>query len=339
MAQVLDCQTASMPFTYLGLPMGTTRPLVKDFAPLIDRVERRLSATVSFLSYGDSLVLINSVLSSQPTYSMCTLVIPQGFIEVIDKAKTRCLWRKAKNKERVNSLASWEMICKPKKKEGLGVMDLQLQNKALLIKFLAKFYNNADVPWVALIRDSYYYHTVPHAVVKSGSFWCRGVLGLAHEWCKLATCQVGNGHSTLFWEDNWSGQVLPEKFPRLFSYAKNQMISVHDLMSSSQILDEFHLPLSVQAFHEFNEVQGILAGVFLEDEADMWIFSSNKGVYTSNSFYRLQFSHLENHIPSCWIWKSRCMSKHRFFAWLLLHDRFNTKDMIGRRNWKQQDNN
>ena len=218
-------------------------------------------------------------------------------------------------------------------------MDLQLQNKALLIKFLAKFYNNADVPWVALIRDSYYYHTVPHAVVKSGSFWWRGVLGLAHEWCKLATCQVGNGHSTLFWEDNWFGQVLPEQFPRLFSYAKNQMISVHDLMSSSQILDEFHLPLSVQAFHEFNEVQGILAGVFLEDEADMWIFSSNKGVYTSNSFYRLQFSHLENHIPSCWIWKSRCMSKHRFSAWLLLHDRFNTKDMIGRRNWKLQDNN
>ena len=133
MAEVLNCQIASMPFTYLGLPMGTTKSLIKDFSPLIDRVERRLSATVSFLSYGDSLVLVNSVLSSLPTYYICTLVIPKGVIEIIDKARRRCLWRKDKNKERVNSLASWEMVCKPKKKGGLGIMDLHLQNKTFLI--------------------------------------------------------------------------------------------------------------------------------------------------------------------------------------------------------------
>ena len=62
LANILGCQIAAMPFTYLGLQMGTTRPTMKDFAPLIDRVERMLSATASFLSYGDSLVLVNSVL-------------------------------------------------------------------------------------------------------------------------------------------------------------------------------------------------------------------------------------------------------------------------------------
>ena len=38
-----------------------------------------------------------------------------------------------KNKERVNSLAAWDMICKPKEKGGLGILDLRIQNKALLI--------------------------------------------------------------------------------------------------------------------------------------------------------------------------------------------------------------
>ena len=150
--------------------MGTTKPVIKDFAPLIDRVERRLSSIVSFLSYDDSLVLVNSVLSSLPTYYMCTLVIPKEVIEVIDKARRRCLWRKDKNKKRVNSVAAWEMICKPKKKGGLGIMDLHVQNKALLPKFLDKFYNHAYIPWVTLIRNSYYYQTVPHAVVKSAWF-------------------------------------------------------------------------------------------------------------------------------------------------------------------------
>jgi hypothetical protein len=34
---------------------------------------------------------------------------------------------------------------------GLGIVDFQKQNAALLIKFLDKFYNKGDVPWVQLI--------------------------------------------------------------------------------------------------------------------------------------------------------------------------------------------
>ena len=126
--------------------MGTTKPTIKDFAPLIDRIERRLSATVSFLSYGDSLVLVNYVLPSLPTYYMCSLVIPKGVIDVIDKSRRRCLWRKDKNKQRFNSLASWDMVCKPKDKGGLGIINLHVQNKALLLKHLDSFYNNNMFP-------------------------------------------------------------------------------------------------------------------------------------------------------------------------------------------------
>jgi hypothetical protein len=78
LAGVFGCQLGSMPFAYLGLPMGTTKPCIRDMSPLIDRVERRLSATSSFLSYGDGLVFVNSVLSSLPTFFMLTLRNPVG---------------------------------------------------------------------------------------------------------------------------------------------------------------------------------------------------------------------------------------------------------------------
>jgi hypothetical protein len=81
-----------MPFTYLGLPMGTTKPSIRDMSPLIDRVERRLSDVSSFLSYGDRLVLVNSVLSSLPTHYMLTLRLPPGIIVVLDRARRHCLW-------------------------------------------------------------------------------------------------------------------------------------------------------------------------------------------------------------------------------------------------------
>jgi len=34
----------SFPFTYLGLPLGTTKLKIEEFALLLDRVERKLTA-------------------------------------------------------------------------------------------------------------------------------------------------------------------------------------------------------------------------------------------------------------------------------------------------------
>jgi hypothetical protein len=73
------------PFTYLGLPLGLTKPLVRDFAPLICRVERRLASSSQFLLYAGRFQLINSVLSSLPTYYICSLKLPVTVIAVIDK--------------------------------------------------------------------------------------------------------------------------------------------------------------------------------------------------------------------------------------------------------------
>lgn len=50
LAGVLGCQVGTMPFTYLGLPMGTTRPTVQELMPLVDSVKRRLSSTAIWLT-------------------------------------------------------------------------------------------------------------------------------------------------------------------------------------------------------------------------------------------------------------------------------------------------
>jgi hypothetical protein len=81
LAATFGCSVGSFPFTYLGLPMGLTKPQVKDYAPLICR----MSAASQFLSYAGRLQLVNSVLSSLPTYYMCSLKLPVTVIEIIDK--------------------------------------------------------------------------------------------------------------------------------------------------------------------------------------------------------------------------------------------------------------
>jgi hypothetical protein len=41
-------------------------------------------------------------------------------------------------------LAAWNLATKPKKEGGLGIINLQTQNDALLMKNLHKFFNKLD---------------------------------------------------------------------------------------------------------------------------------------------------------------------------------------------------
>lgn len=67
---------------------------------------------------------------------------------------------------------------KPKEKGGLGIINLRLQNDALLMKHLTKFYNKADIPWVRLVWSGYYTNRVLHATREMGLFWWKDVLCL-----------------------------------------------------------------------------------------------------------------------------------------------------------------
>ena len=188
LANTFGCLVGSFPFTYLGLPMGLTKPQVKDFAPLICRVERRLSASSRFLSYAGRLQLVNSVLSSLPTYYMCTLKLPSAVIEIIDKHRRNCLWRGADNNRKSYNLAAWNSTMKPKDKGGLGVKNLRLHNEALLIKQLDKFYRKANVQWVRLIWGKYYTQGAPHVKREKGSFWWKDILRLHNQYLGIAVC-------------------------------------------------------------------------------------------------------------------------------------------------------
>jgi hypothetical protein len=110
---------------------------------------------------------------------------------------------------------------------------LRTQNEALLLKHLDKFYNKKDIPWVNMIWNSYYSQgQIPHATGDRGSFWWRDLLHLSDKFGGVASCIIGNGTSVLFWLDVWNGYYLQEKFPKLFTFAKNKKNSVADFLST-----------------------------------------------------------------------------------------------------------
>jgi hypothetical protein len=65
-----------------------------------------------------------------------------------------------------------ELVCRPKEQGGLGVLNLRVQNQALLITNIYKLYNHHDIPWVNLIWQAYYNDIgSPHGCQNKDSFW------------------------------------------------------------------------------------------------------------------------------------------------------------------------
>jgi hypothetical protein len=149
------------------------------------------------------------------------------------------------------------MVTRAKEDGGLGILDLKTQNEALLLKHLHKIFNRADIPWVHLVWEKHYSNGKLPSHTKKGSFWWRDILKLLDKFKGLASVQASDGASCLFWDDCWVGQPLKLSFPELFSFAKKPSISLRSVIYTTPS-NLFNLPLSVEAYAQFQEVQEAL---------------------------------------------------------------------------------
>jgi hypothetical protein len=322
------CQIGTMPFTYLGLPLGITKPQIHDLLPLVCRLERKLTSSSSFLPQGAMLQLINSALASMPLHYLCTLSLPPGVTKQFDRILRQCLWRDFYGEPK-QSLAAWSMVCRPKKCGGLGIVDFQKQNAALLIKFLDKFYYKVDIPWVHLIWYEYYLDTVPHWEKLKGSFWWRDVFKQVDNYRGVTSINIGRGDTALFWSGSWlldgCHTPLRDRFPWLFTFVLDEGLSAAQVYNKEDFSSLFYLPLSREAFDEYSQLQQMMSSNGISDQPDEWVCCWG-GRYTSAKFYKHIHSHVNVLKVFHWLWKSSCVMSAKFFAWLVLQDHLNTCD-------------
>jgi hypothetical protein len=226
------------------------------------------------------------------------------------------------------------MVCKPKDKGGLGILNPKIQNEGLLLKYLHKFYNKMDIPWVHLLWNTYYTGKVPHNMAPCGSHWWRTVFNLSPTFRGISMSNINDGRSTLFWKDKWLHDINSEDFPRAYSFTKNEDVSVRDFLASTQLSQNFHLPLTPQALDEVRTLQASSSYIdFTNDTHDSWTYEWGAVEYSSRAYYKFCFRECTAHIAFSWLWKSKCTPKLKFFWWLVLVDRLNTRNMLRRRNY------
>jgi hypothetical protein len=77
-----------------------------------------------------------------PLQYMSALCIPKTVIKAIDKRRRAFFWTREEKCHGSKCLVAWDSVQATKKRGGLGVKNLELQNKCLLMKFINKLFSD-----------------------------------------------------------------------------------------------------------------------------------------------------------------------------------------------------
>jgi len=136
LAQLLGCRVASLPMTYLGLPLIASYKAMSIWNGVIEKMERQLAGWKRmYLSKSGWLTLLKSTISNFPTYYLSLFTIPVGVANRLDKLQGDFLWGGIGDEENFH-LVNWNRICSPLHSGGLGVHNFIQFNRALLGKWL-----------------------------------------------------------------------------------------------------------------------------------------------------------------------------------------------------------
>jgi hypothetical protein len=151
---LFGCEIGSLPFKYLGIPIHYRKLFNGEWKPVEDRFEKKLACWLGkLLSYGDRLVLINSVLTSLPMFILSFFELPKGVRKRLDFFRSRFFWQSDQTKKKYR-LTRWNIICCPKDQGGLGIEVLDIKNKCLLSRCLFKILTEEGM-WQELIQNKY----------------------------------------------------------------------------------------------------------------------------------------------------------------------------------------
>jgi REP element-mobilizing transposase RayT len=135
---------------------------------------------------------------------------------------------------------------------------------------------------------------------------------------------------------NGSSQPMKNRFLRLFSFALEENIRTVEVYALEDLPDIFYRPLSQQAFSELQELTVVLGQNIVDNSNDVWSYCWGEKFASANFYAHI---HGDIQVPNVFksVWNSSCMMKTKVFAWLLLVDRLNTRDLLQRRHWNVTD--
>lgn len=316
----------TLPISYLGLPLITSRLNAQSCAPLIFRLCSKIESwTVRTLRYSGRLQLITSVLQGIQGYWSSFLFLPQGVLKKIQSVLAKFLWG-GNLTENCHYKVAWSECSFPKSEGGLGVRDLFEWNRAaILFQVWRLAHTNPSSLWILCMHS---------CLLKKKGFWtakipykcpwnARKILHHRQEALSHISCQIKADSDFKIWYDPWLiNKPLIEHFGVGFV---SVMDSSLDALVGSLISDG---QWRVSTSNDYRALE------FRRMLNNFSIGSSDKILWDGDSILKIRTvleSIRRRHAAQPWlkfVWHPFSIPACSFFSWLICRERLLTKDRM-----------
>ncbi|GJX72943.1 RNA-directed DNA polymerase, eukaryota, reverse transcriptase zinc-binding domain protein [Tanacetum coccineum] len=331
MAAGTGCSPSYLPFSYLGLPIGSNMSHISNWKVLIDRFKSRLSGwKANLLSSGGRLTLIKSVLGSLCIYFLSIFKAPEAVIKVLESLRASFFWG-ASAENRKLAWVKWSSILAPLEKGGLGVGSLKAFNLSLLLKWRWHMLKDPSALWVNVLKSI---HGEEAGFELSGcqtsGLWARivgSIYQLHSSGCiPLNTFRfnAGDGSMIRFWKDVWLGdQPLCVLYNRLFYLERNRNCLIRDCIVNGSWSWDWCRPVTRgRSQADFNNLMVDISLLNIVDGSDSVVFSLSSDSIFSVSVARKHIDDFNSHISlPCTRWFKVIPRKVNIFMWRLFLDK------------------
>ncbi|GKA86254.1 RNA-directed DNA polymerase, eukaryota, reverse transcriptase zinc-binding domain protein [Tanacetum coccineum] len=208
MAAGTGCSASNLPFSYLGLPIGSNMNRIANWNSLIERFKIRLSGwKANMLSSGGRLTLIKSVLGSLGIYYFSIFKVPEAVLKTLESLRASFFWG-ATGDTRKLAWIKWSNILASLDKGGLGGLKSIHGNEAgIELKGC-----QPNGLWAHIVGTIYHLHSSGYVPLNSLRY------------------QVGDGSMIRFWKDTWLDDAhLCSRFNRALADLNNLLMDIGSL--------------------------------------------------------------------------------------------------------------
>ncbi|GKD14399.1 hypothetical protein Tco_1198806 [Tanacetum coccineum] len=244
---------------------------------------------------------------------------------------------------------NWDKALASKKNGGLGVSSFFAQNRALLFKWVWRFYMDKSSLWSSFIKVMHGSHG---AIGDSSQFhnrstW-RGILNACQslkaqgiDLFQYIRKKIGNGEQSSFWNDIWLDDVaFKDQYGRLFALEDSKLISVASKLGHPSLFYSFRRqPRGGVEQESFNLLSSKVQSVILPRTEDRWSWSlDGAGMFSVKSTRVFIDDRIlpVSTVPTRWI--KLLPIKINVFAWKVSHDALPTRLQLSLRGMEKDSN-
>ncbi|XP_020690503.2 uncharacterized protein LOC110105345 [Dendrobium catenatum] len=303
----LDIHNIVNKINYLGIPLSFYRLKIEDFLPLLDCINRKLNGwKANLLSFAGRLQFLKFTIQNSIAYWIRGSILPKSVYKVFKRQSSRFLFFGETTSSKKLHMVSWDNICKPKLKGGLGIPSISAMQYAFNCSVIFRMYNDFTPLSTWLLQKYRSPWKPPH--INDSKLW-KSICKTASDAKSCFRFNVTpNASISLLW-DHWCHNLTLSEFTGDDSLEHMPDCFLHELMTGST----WSLPGHFTAL-----IHSTLNAIPISDNPGPSMCWKNKKNHKFRHFIEEFYSDYDHCGWHKMVWHKRNSLKHTVFVWLAL---------------------